>query len=287
MNSSFTLNSIQSQHVKRRSGFSGSPAPKPNNGNLKRQKTAVKGGPSSINQLLALSNMAKAGSLAAASAIAGSQNRRGSNFSGSSLGLPSVKSSITRLPPQRRGRFITQLDLQKIVFEEVAKKDEEASKQDRENALKKASIDFNFEENDLKARFPKGEGKNGKVLLAEWSGRDVISIGDPAEMRNRLYQLSNVRIWQPGLVGFLRHLSNTCKSISKNPLFENLMVLCVFINTVCLSIDHYGIDPTLAENLQIMNMIFTIVFAVEMLLKIIGIGLKSNSTFLYDRVLEG
>lgn len=55
-------------------------------------------------------------------------------------------------------------------------------------------------------------------------------------------------------------------------LMDNLMTICVAINTVCLAIDRYGIDPETEAFLNTANDIFTYIFLVEMCLKLIGLG---------------
>lgn len=51
------------------------------------------------------------------------------------------------------------------------------------------------------------------------------------------------------------------------------MTLCVLINTVILALDHYGIEEDFEEVLTTMNLVFTIIFIIEMGLKLIGLGL--------------
>lgn len=55
-------------------------------------------------------------------------------------------------------------------------------------------------------------------------------------------------------------------------IFENFMTISVTINTVALAMDHYGIDPSLEKTLTDMNLVFTIIFCIEMGLKILGLG---------------
>ena len=59
----------------------------------------------------------------------------------------------------------------------------------------------------------------------------------------------------------------------KGIFVENFMTACVFANTVVLAVDYYGIDQETADILSVLNTFFTIVFAVEMFLKILAIGL--------------
>jgi hypothetical protein len=52
------------------------------------------------------------------------------------------------------------------------------------------------------------------------------------------------------------------------------MTLCVVINTIVLAMDRYQIDPDEEQVLKDMNLTFTIIFAIEMGLKLLGLGLK-------------
>ncbi len=49
------------------------------------------------------------------------------------------------------------------------------------------------------------------------------------------------------------------------------MISCVTINTVTLAMDHYGISADLEKTLTDMNLVFTLIFCVEMGLKLIGL----------------
>lgn len=51
------------------------------------------------------------------------------------------------------------------------------------------------------------------------------------------------------------------------------MTLCVFANTIILSMDYYGIDNETSSILGSFNTFFTIIFSCEMFLKIVAIGI--------------
>lgn len=54
-------------------------------------------------------------------------------------------------------------------------------------------------------------------------------------------------------------------------LVDNFLMICVFGNTVILGLD--GLVSTDAEEiLSLMNLIFTIIFTVEMVIKLYGLG---------------
>ena len=59
-----------------------------------------------------------------------------------------------------------------------------------------------------------------------------------------------------------------------NEFIENFMTFCVTFNTVILSLDYYGISEGEEKFLNLANLIFTIFFAAEMVLKIAGVGYK-------------
>jgi len=50
------------------------------------------------------------------------------------------------------------------------------------------------------------------------------------------------------------------------------MTLAVTINTLSLTVDRYGIDEKTSAILTDMNFVFTMMFATEMAIKIIGLG---------------
>ncbi len=50
------------------------------------------------------------------------------------------------------------------------------------------------------------------------------------------------------------------------------MTLFVFLNTVCLGLDRYGMTDFETYLLQLFNQIFTYIFIVEMGLKVVGLG---------------
>jgi len=54
--------------------------------------------------------------------------------------------------------------------------------------------------------------------------------------------------------------------------FDNLMTFAVLLNTIVLSINHYGISDEVEEILNIFNSWFTQIFIVEMSLKLLALG---------------
>ena len=85
-------------------------------------------------------------------------------------------------------------------------------------------------------------------------------------------KLSEIKVKQKGCCGILRFLRDLVKWFVLTGLFENFMTICVTINTVALAMDHYGIEKSVEDTLNDLNLIFTIIFCFEMGLKILGLG---------------
>lgn len=96
---------------------------------------------------------------------------------------------------------------------------------------------------------------------------------DPYKARIALDSLNKIRIWPHGLYGYFKRWRTLLKNIMKHSVVENLMTVCVFANTIILSMDRYGIDANTQSILTSFNTFFTIIFSVEMFLKIFGIGI--------------
>ena len=56
--------------------------------------------------------------------------------------------------------------------------------------------------------------------------------------------------------------------------FDNLMTVCVLINTVAMAMESYDIDESLEHDLNYMNQLFTWIFIAELSMKLLAVGLK-------------
>jgi len=71
-----------------------------------------------------------------------------------------------------------------------------------------------------------------------------------------------------------------CLSIIENVYFNAFIMCVIILNTVILCLDKYPEhDPTTLYIFSLFNLAFTFVFTVELVLKVIGLGLR---TFLDD-----
>ena len=85
--------------------------------------------------------------------------------------------------------------------------------------------------------------------------------------------LNAVRVWPHGIHGYIKRGRILIRRVVKSNIYENFFILCVVVNTVILTMDHYGIEISESNTLQSFNYVFTMIFSVEMGLKIIAIGI--------------
>lgn len=85
-------------------------------------------------------------------------------------------------------------------------------------------------------------------------------------------QISNVRVWPKSLYGYWKSFQARLKNFVKGAFFDNFMTVAVFINTIALGMDRYGIPEVESANLQVMNTVFTWIFICEMGMKIVGLN---------------
>lgn len=72
--------------------------------------------------------------------------------------------------------------------------------------------------------------------------------------------------------GYVNIFRRAIKSIVISSFFDNMIMICVIINTIILSLD--GLVKTEDEHiLNQFNLSFTIIFAIDMFLKLVGLGI--------------
>jgi hypothetical protein len=63
--------------------------------------------------------------------------------------------------------------------------------------------------------------------------------------------------------------------LTEKSSFEIFMAVCIIINTVILALDKYPENLEQTEVLEKLNIVFTIIFTFEMLIKMLAVGLKN------------
>jgi fumarate reductase subunit C len=60
-----------------------------------------------------------------------------------------------------------------------------------------------------------------------------------------------------------------------NPYFDGFILFVIILNTVCQALDQYpDLDSYYLHLLQLANHIFTVIFTVEVIFKMIGLGVR-------------
>lgn len=78
-----------------------------------------------------------------------------------------------------------------------------------------------------------------------------------------------------------------CNSLSRHPAFEWFIIFLIVVSTVTLAIEH-PLDNPDSEKLKILgicDLVFTTIFTIEALLKIIALGFMCNGKYSYMRDL--
>lgn len=109
-------------------------------------------------------------------------------------------------------------------------------------------------------------------IVGNWSGCDVNSYRLHAEVEN--INSMKYKIWRSGLFGHIQRLTAPIGKFTESQLFTVIITLSVMANVLVLSMDYYGISAFFQNILSTVNIFFTYVFLTEMMLKIVGLGVK-------------
>jgi len=154
------------------------------------------------------------------------------------------------------------------------RKDQEKAQREKElltiqidamSVLSDDAIGANIDENaGWTSDFPMGDFDFDSMLEEETTAMGLFDhylgwcIMDPhseeAKERNKFRQL---------LYDFVQH-----------PRFGIAITLCICLNTIVLAADHHPMDPGFESMLEILNFAFTLIFVVEMFLKVPGLGVR-------------
>jgi hypothetical protein len=111
-----------------------------------------------------------------------------------------------------------------------------------------------------------------------WSGQDVFPDQlDYFKSKSIISKINRIRVWPQGFKGLIKRARFLLRIMVKSSLFDNSMTFAVLLNTITLSIDHYGIDPEVLDLLDVFNLYFTWIFIFEMMSKILAVGIGKYS----------
>ena len=74
-------------------------------------------------------------------------------------------------------------------------------------------------------------------------------------------------------------LTKVCFYIVNSPIFNGFIIFVILLNTIVLAMDKYpDYEPETARIFDIGNTIFTIIFTLEVVLKVTGLGVSGFSS---------
>lgn len=94
-------------------------------------------------------------------------------------------------------------------------------------------------------------------------------------------------IWIPGLKGKYKIFRRYCRNFIFSKSVDTFLLILVFINTLIFSLDGL-LDAKYDTYISDLNDIFTWIFLAEMIIKIIGLGIKkymSDSFRVFDGII--
>ena len=159
---------------------------------------------------------------------------------------------------------------------------------------KKARIkqEFNFAEKHAKFFSEDCEirKKNQEKIQVYWSGEEVFGYSqefyqyssEGTHLVKRLrkvlnslnYTKKNYDIWESGLMGKWLSIRKNVRYLVDSANFMKMMMFFVLINAILLSINGIiQLTPADSSRLLTVNIIFTMIFTIEVLLKVIGLGI--------------
>lgn len=108
-----------------------------------------------------------------------------------------------------------------------------------------------------------------------WSGQDILP--DRLNYKSSLWiadHINSVRVWPEGLAGWIKRIRFVLRIKVKSGIFDNGMTFAVLLNTITLSVQHYGQSQEVSDILDMFNDYFTWIFIYEMISKLLAIGVS-------------
>ncbi|XP_068681874.1 sodium channel protein 1 brain-like isoform X2 [Montipora foliosa] len=117
--------------------------------------------------------------------------------------------------------------------------------------------------------------------------RDAYIAAHPEESENPIEpeEPTEVTLDVPANPSYWRKTQTHVAGLVNSSAFETLITLCILFNTLAMALEHFDMDETFLLVLDNCNLVFTSVFIMEMVLKLIAFGVKGyckNKWNLFD-----
>lgn len=116
--------------------------------------------------------------------------------------------------------------------------------------------------------------------MSNWSGSTVLAASYhevPVELVKSSLNLQDYDIWRPGVFGVIHGLRRKSRQLVESDIFNAFIIISVLFNTVILASTGLVKDSKTTAVFSAFNTLFTVVFCLEMAIKIFGLGPLSIS----------
>jgi len=118
---------------------------------------------------------------------------------------------------------------------------------------------------------------SNQISVRNWSGDSVLSFTNKDIAVNIIKKALNIQdsdIWRAGVFGVLHAFKRKIKRFIETPWFNNIVLISVFLNTIILAtVGLVDDESSLGTLLSNFNFVFTIIFTIEMVCKLIALGI--------------
>ena len=124
-------------------------------------------------------------------------------------------------------------------------------------------------------------------MFSNWSGNIVLNSTYsqfPADKTKKALNLQDWDIWRPGTMGVIHAMRRKAKAFTFTGLFNVVIILSVFINTLILCCNGLVTSTSVNNVFNQFNTAFTIIFALEMAIKIFGFGINGKYSFTKKKI---
>lgn len=85
-----------------------------------------------------------------------------------------------------------------------------------------------------------------------------------------------------GMLQFYASLRDYCAKVIWHDWFESFMTMCIVVNTILLACEYHDMDQVWVNTLEVCNWVLTGIFAIEMIIKFLGFGVRNYMMDTYN-----
>ena len=135
-----------------------------------------------------------------------------------------------------------------------------------------------FEPEDFAEGIIEKDKELEKVEVMNWSGEQIFSRGAYGIRKTKkvVHSLNdqNLVMWMSGIDGLKKYLSKRCEIIVDHPMTKRFIFICVIVNIIIMMLTNLT-PPNIDTILIGLNIFFTVIFVLELILKLIAMGIRN------------